>query len=489
MGQKHDNSFVLEKTLPTVLVIFGITGDLSRRKLLPALWHLFRTEQLPEKFHIIGFARRDFSGDAIKRFISDALGSSLTTGNETLLADFLNCFSYQQGHFDDKEQYKTLAISIASVEQEMNVVADANRILYLAVAPVHYDSIFEALHESRLTTPPVGSSGQTRILVEKPFGRDTQTAATLDKRLGILFKEEQIYRIDHYLAKETVQNILNFRFSNFIFESIWNNQGIERVHIELLETLGMEGRGMFYNDTGALRDVGQNHLLQLLAVVAMDNPSKFDAEHIRAKRSEILSMLQPMEAVDINSVHGQYEGFTEELDVSNTKSETYFMLRTFLDHPKWKGVPFILESGKRMKEAVTKVTIYFKNATRSLCSVDDGNGCQNTLVFEISPKEGITVCFWAKKPGFSSMLEKRALHFSYGNNTQYNRIPDAYERVLFDGIRGDQTLFASTNEVQAEWRYITPIIQSWESIPLGIYTPGSRGPEERLKIINDGLNT
>ena len=468
---------------PTILIIFGITGDLSRRKLLPALWHLFRTGKLPSSFQIIGFSRRDFSGNAIRIFVREALGETLASAPPDTVRNFLECFSYQQGHFDEPEQYRALAKHIESVERTQG--APANRIFYLSIAPIHYEEVFEALHNSGLASSDVGvplAAHPPRILVEKPFGRDTETAHMLDAKLGALFREEQIYRIDHYLAKETVQNIISFRFSNFIFDSIWNKNGIERVHIELLETLGIEGRSAFYSDTGALRDVGQNHLLQLLAMIAMENPGQLDAASIRSKRAEVLTRLRPMEDILHSVVRGQYEGFAQETGAASSQTETYFKLRVFLDDPVWDGVPFLLESGKRMKKDITRVTIYFKNATRVPCAIDGENECQNALVFEIKPKEGITIFFFAKKPGFSQELERRTLHFSYQDGTVPERVPDAYERVLYDCIRGDQTLFTSTDEVQAAWHYITPILAAWKEVPLELYQPGSLGPGSRTNV-------
>ncbi|HEX8947040.1 MAG TPA: glucose-6-phosphate dehydrogenase [Candidatus Paceibacterota bacterium] len=468
-----------ERTVaPTLVVIFGITGDLSRRKLLPALWQLFRAGALPEQFRIIGFARRALDAQALRALVRDALGGNVGSADDVALAHFLDLFSYQQGRFDELAQYRALGERLTETERAFG--APANRLFYLAVAPAHYEALFEALEKSGLARAE--GARATRILVEKPFGRDARTAQALDDKLAALFGEEQIYRIDHYLAKETVQNILNFRFSNFIFESLWSKEGIEKVHIELLETIGIEGRGEFYGDTGALRDVGQNHVLQLLAMVAMQNPGQFDAAHIRAARAAALRTLRPIEDLARQAVRGQYEGFVDEPGVAKgSQAETYFKLRAFLDDDAWEGVPFILESGKRLAERATRITIYFKNATRALCSIDEGNGCQNTLTFEVQPEEGITVGFWAKKPGFSQELERRALHFSYARGAE-RRAPEAYERVLYDAIRGDQTLFASTEEVHASWHFITPILDAWHALPLEPYAPGSRGPESRNSL-------
>ncbi|HQU07567.1 MAG: glucose-6-phosphate dehydrogenase [Parcubacteria group bacterium 21-54-25] len=468
---------------PTILVIFGITGDLSRRKLLPALWHLFYTNQLSAPFRVIGFARRDFSTDEIRAFVRETLDDLLAAADKNTAQRFLDNFFYQQGQFDAAAPYDALAARIKDAEQALG--APATTIFYLSIAPVHYETVFQALHDSGVVDVATDTRTQSRILVEKPFGRDTETAQALDEKLGHLFREEQIYRIDHYLAKETVQNILNFRFSNFIFEPIWNKDGIEKVHIELLETLGMEGRGAFYSDTGALRDVGQNHLLQLLAMVAMENPGQYEAAHVRVKRAEVLARLRAVSETDLarSVVRGQYEGFAKEPGVTHDpQTETYFKLRVFLDDPVWEGVPFILESGKRMRKDLTRVTIYFKHASRTLCPLDDDHPCQNTLTFEIKPTEGITVSFWAKKPGFSNEIEQRALHFDYRARSTDERLPDAYERVLYDAIRGDQTLFASTEEVHAAWRYITPILKEWQKVPLEPYAPGGDGPESRATL-------
>ncbi|VAW33124.1 Glucose-6-phosphate 1-dehydrogenase [hydrothermal vent metagenome] len=476
MDDLHDMNSI--KLSPTTIVIFGITGDLARRKLLPALWNLFRTGKLPQQFHVVGFARRHFDKHALRELITKSVGA-IQEQDEEKYESFLRLFSYQQGFFDEPEQYRALRALLEDIEHGFS--SPANRLLYLSVSPVHYEAVFEALYKSGITKNNK-TSGNTRVLVEKPFGRDAKTARSLDEKLGGLFTENQIYRIDHYLAKETVQNIINFRFSNFLFIPVWNKDGIDKVHIELFEKIGMEGRGVFYSETGALRDVGQNHLLQLLAMVAMRNPEKLDAEHIRARRAEVLQKLRPLENIATESVRAVYDGFEEEAETSgDTNTETYFKLRAFLDDPTWDGVPFILESGKRMHERATRITIYFKNVKHSLCPIDGGKGCQNTLTFEIQPEEGITVCFWAKKRGFDYKIEPRHLKFSYKHNFS-ERTPEAYERVLYDAVRGDQTLFASTKEVHFAWRFITPILEAWKTQPVEKYAPGSKGPESRVNI-------
>lgn len=459
---------------PTFLIIFGITGDLSRRKLLLALWHLYRRHILPQQFRIIGFSRRNFSDELFASFVYDTLADTFDAVDTKVVKDFLNLFSYQQGHFDARERYEALGGYLQSLEHIYN--APANKLFYLAIAPTHYEITLQNLHDSGITkhSPPAYPA---RILIEKPFGRDIHTAISLDEKLGKLFSEDQIYRIDHYLAKEMVQNIVNFRFSNFIFEALWNNAGIEKVHIKLLETLGMEGRGVFYSDTGALRDVGQNHLLQMLAVIAMENPGKLDAQHIRHTRAKVLKQLRPIEDFGRDIVRGQYDGFTLGEGVgSDVQTETYFKIRAFLDSPRWEGVPFILESGKRMKQKVASITVYFKQSPGTLCIATDSRGCQNTVTFTLQPQEDISILFWAKKPGLSSELEPRTLHFSYRDGVSQEHLPDAYERVLYDCFSGDQTLFAGTDEVRAAWNFITPIIQGWNTQQLHTYEQGTDGP-------------
>ncbi len=459
---------------PTFLIIFGITGDLSRRKLLPALWHLYRHHLLPRKFRIIGFSRRDFSDELFASFVRDTLANMFSAADTHTVRDFLSTFSYRQGHFNVKERYEALGEYLQSLERTYHT--SANKLFYLAISPAHYEIALQNLHDSGITkhTAPAHPA---RILIEKPFGKDVDTAMALDEKLGKLFAEDQIYRIDHYLAKEMVQNMVNFRFSNFIFEALWNSVGIEKVHIRLLETLGMEGRGVFYSDTGALRDVGQNHLLQMLAVIAMENPGKLDAQHIRHARADVLGQLQSVEDFSRDIVRGQYEGFTlgEGID-SDAQTETYFKIRAFLNSPRWKGVPFILESGKRMRQKVASIIIYFKQAPGTLCTATDSRGCQNTLTFTLQPQEDISILFWAKKPGLSNEVEPRTLHFSYRDGTHSEHLPDAYERVLYDCFSGDQTLFAGTDEVRAAWHFITPIIERWHSQPLHAYGQGTDGP-------------
>lgn len=457
---------------PTIAVIFGATGDLSRRKLLPALFHLYDRELLPERFAIVGFSRKKLSDDDFRKIAKEAITNKDNSHDEKVLNSFLENISYTQGVFDDAEGYKSLSQSLSDIDGKWGMCS--NKLFHLAVPPSLYDGIFEHLASSGLTIPCGGSEGWTRVLVEKPFGKDLKTAQELDAKLGKLFDERQIFRIDHYMAKEALQDVLSFRFSNSLFEPLWNKDHIEKIEVKFFETLGMEGRGKFYDEIGALRDVGQNHMLQMLAFVTMENPGKLDADAIRGNRAKLLESLVPLSTSEIkeNTVQGQYKGFKDEPDVNtDSKTETYFKIKARIDNDRWNGMPFYLESGKKMKNAKKEISIYFKKPITCICSPEQEHiDHQNVLTFKIDPDEGISIRFWAKKPGFDMSLEPKELSFMYNDKKENGeKIPDAYERVLFDSIKGDRTLFASTQEVQASWKFITPILEEWKDMKLKEY--------------------
>jgi glucose-6-phosphate 1-dehydrogenase len=336
------------------------------------------------------------------------------------------------------------------------------------VPPHFYETILDRLSESGLTIPCGGDQGWTRVLVEKPFGSDIATAKKLDKKLADLFTEEQIFRIDHYLAKEALQNIVTFRFANSLFEPLWNAKYIDKVHIKLLEKEGIEGRGEFYDSIGALKDVGQNHILQILAIIAMKRPKSFTAVDIRKERAKILRALKGMSTKDVLKFgcRGQYDGYIGERGVNAvSQTETYFRLETHIADSRWKGVPFFLESGKCLAETKSEIDIYFKNTHAA---------DQNVLTFRIQPDEGIKIRFWVKTPGFSMEAVPKVLKFKYADSPSIATLPDAYERVLYDAIVGDQTLFTSTDEVMAAWKFITPISTALPSLSLTLYKKGAK---------------
>ncbi|MBU1118943.1 glucose-6-phosphate dehydrogenase [Patescibacteria group bacterium] len=465
---------------PTIFTIFGASGDLAKKKLLPALLDLYVRNLLPKKFRIVGFALDDYSDATYRKFVRRAIANNKHGHLRAKVKAFLKNIHYEQGLFENVEAYTNLTARISGIEKEYN--ACANIFLYLAVPPKVYAIVLKNLKKSKLTVSCVGGKSWMRVLVEKPFGRDLKTARELNTKLKTLFIEEQIFRIDHYLAKETVQNLLSFRFSNTLFESAWDKDYIERVEIKLREKKGIEGRERFYDDVGAFRDVGQNHMLQLLALVAMEYPGKLEADTVRKKRAAILEALTPLtgKTISQNSIQGQYIGYRGKRGVpQDSTTETYFKIKTFINDERWKGIPFYLESGKRLGETKTKITIYLKKA-QCLCAPEFEKPHQNRIVFRIQPNEGISVVFWVKKPGFTMELEEKKLTFYYHETEPLLKLPDAYEKVLYDCLRGDQTLFASTREVEASWKFISPIIKKWNTEPPLLYKQGSYGPSKRL---------
>lgn len=465
---------IITTVAPTVFVIFGATGDLAKRKLLASLFRLYAHGRLPEPFRVVGFARGELSTAEFRDFVHEIIAAQ---ESDPVREKFLQTLTYQQGLFEEGRAYLQLSEELIRIENT-EFKQCSNKLFYLAAHPRYYDAIFKNLAHSGLTIPCGGEAGWTRVLVEKPFGHNLATAQQLDTQLGLLFKEEQIFRIDHYLAKETLQNILAFRFSNSIFELLWNNENIAKVELRMREAAGVEERGEFYQDVGALRDVGQNHLLQMLALIAMDDPGKLSAARIRRGRAAVLQDLRMLTGEDVarHTIRGQYAGYRQEHSVpKDSDTETYFRIRAFIDNPRWRGVPFYLESGKKLHESTVEIEVHFRECVTCLTHLKGESQHHNLLTFRIQPDEGISLVFWAKKPGFEMALEPKVLAFSYGEAGKEAERPDAYERVLYDCIRGDQTLFASTDEVSAAWRFITPILEDWRGQPLVTYEPGSRG--------------
>lgn len=460
--------------IPTVLVIFGATGDLMTKKITPALFNLFQKGKLPKLFRIIGVARRNISREEFHTHITQILKKSDEwNGNKKEAERFLNFFYYHQGKFETRKDYDTLAHELGRVDGEWKVCS--NKLFYLAVPPQFYETIFKHLAGSGLTIPCGPEEGWTRVLVEKPFGSDEDTAEKLDLLLAKLFKEEQIYRIDHYLAKEMLQNILSFRFSNNILEEGWNNKFIEKIEIRLLETLGAEGRGAFYDGVGALRDVGQNHLLQMLAFVTMEHPKNYGADVIRAARADILKHLVPPTKKEVyeHSFRAQYKGFRDIEGVKKrSQTETYFRIRGFLDTPRWRGVPIFFESGKRLKSPVKEIVVTYKHVEPCLCPAGAGH-YKNKVVFSLEPREGIHITFLSKKPGLELQVEPRELEFIYRHRNLKSQYVEEYEKLLLDCIEGNQMLFLSTDEVKAMWRFIDPVVRWWRQdvVPLETYVP------------------
>jgi glucose-6-phosphate 1-dehydrogenase len=467
----HTSPQIYKDQNPTIFVVFGVTGDLAGRYLIPALFRLYADRLLPKLFQIVGFSRRDMS----RKEFQDYVAGVLSKENREEVKKFANLCTYTSGLFEKPEGYDQLAKLFGMRDGEW--MACSNKLFYLAVPPSHYHEILRNLKSSGLTKPCSPEEGWTRVVVEKPFGRDAKTAEALDAYLGQLFKEEKIYRIDHYLGKETVQNILAFRFSNSFFEPLWNREHIESIRLQFLEKLGLEGRGSFFDGIGAFRDVGQNHLCQFLAHFTMDNPGTFSAEAIRRGRFEILRHLAIPDAKTINQTahRGQYEGYLQEKGVdSKSQTETYFNIKAFINTPRWAGVPIYFEGGKYMPETKVQVVVTLKHPVPCFCPPGSHHTYRNVIRYEIKPQEGVYTAFWVKKPGHEMVLEEREFSFKYREENASRESINAYAKLVLDAISGNQTLFVSTEETMASWRFVDPVLDAWRrnKTPLVIYPKG-----------------
>lgn len=462
----------MQKEHPTQIIILGGGGDLAQKKLLPALFDLFSRTQLPKQFNIVGFARTVRSDNEYQTFVQDVLLQQDATRSKTTIEAFCEHISYVSGDFDTEASYESLSEKVSAFQN--NTHEQVNTLFYLAVPPRFYKQIFTQLHKHALVAKKE-TKRWSRILVEKPFGKDLQTARALEKQLSSLFFEEQIFRIDHYLAKEAVQNILSFRFANTLFKDVWNKDSIESVHIAMHETADVSTRGNFYDGVGALRDVGQNHLLQLLALVAMEEPSVFSAEVIRACRANVLQKVKLAHTLETAVIRGQYEGYTkEEIVPTTSQTETFFSLIAQVHNKRWKGVPFYIEAGKALHQNKVSITVIFKDSSSGLFDTSSCKTASNSIELTISPEQTLSVTLNAKAPGLKYQIEQRPLSITCASQDE---IKNSYEKVLRDCIVGDQTLFTSTDEVFASWKFITPILKQWSTLPLHTYQKGSAGPK------------
>jgi glucose-6-phosphate 1-dehydrogenase len=462
-----------EHHFPTIMVIFGATGDLMNKKIIPALFDLYEDHKLPALFNVLGVSRRSWSNEDFRLFVQDIILKYKKKIEKKDIIKFCELFSFISADVEKKEDYEAVGRYLGQVDGVWNVCA--NKLFYLAIAPEFFKTTFSNLRASKLTDPCSPEEGWTRIIVEKPFGHDARTAEELDLQLGQMFKEMQIYRIDHYLAKEMIQNILTFRFSNTIFNGSWSNQTIESIHVRVWETLGVEERGSFYDKVGALRDVGQNHLLQMLAFVTMDEPTEFGAEGVRKKRAEILKSLKILGEQDVvnSTVRAQYDGYQTIKNVAtNSKTETYFKIRGELTSARWRGVEIVLESGKRMGERKKEIVVTFKHSTACFCPPGSEHAA-NRVLFLMEPEEGVKIEFQSKKPGLEFATEKRSFDFLLRSSGEKKQYVEEYKKLLLDCINGDQTLFVSTEEMKAMWDFVDPIVSSWGKnvSPLITYTP------------------
>ncbi|MDZ4170282.1 MAG: glucose-6-phosphate dehydrogenase [Coriobacteriia bacterium] len=457
---------------PTILVVFGATGDLMARKVVPSLFYLYGKGMLPERLCVVGFGRRPWEHADLQNHVRGILAERVPHAHLEDVDRFVDFFRYQEGTFDADSAYADTKAYLSRIESGWGVCA--NKLFYLAVPPSNYENIFRRLAASGLTDSCSSTEGWTRVLVEKPFGDDQQTARQLDTLLGSLFREEQVYRIDHYLAKEMLQGIMNFRFTNNLFETEWNRSAIERIDITLLESIGAEKRGAFYDAVGALRDVGQNHLLQMLALVTMEQPGSSSPADIRQARAQLIDSLPTMTSGEVadNTFRAQHDGFREIVGVGPASdTETYFKIRTRLAGPRWAGVPVTMESGKRMGPACKRIVVTFRHPVDCLC--EEHAHVTNKVVFTLEPSDRIEIVFFAKKPGFDTEVEERSFSFFLYEKSEKAQYVEEYGKLLFDAFRGDQTLFVSTREVDAGWRFIDPIVDAWRSgvAPLHAYAP------------------
>lgn len=482
---------------PVTFVISGASGDLTRRKLMPALYTLYKGGALAKDFSIVGFARRDYDSPGFCKLMEEALREhSRTPVDETSLKAFCSHLSYHRGDLSDGKSYAGLKAKFD------NGTLPANRLFYLSITPDLIASTVNNLQTAGLITPPQSKSW-TRVVVEKPFGRDLQSAKLLNRTLLSHLDESQIYRIDHYLGKETVQNILSFRFANTIFEPVFNRTYVDHIQITAAETIGMEsGRGAFYDEYGALRDMVVNHLFQLLCLVTMEPPDGLDARSIRNEKMKILRALHLAGETKHHPAVcvGQYGGdektkaFRKEDRVNQqSKTETFAALRMEVNNWRWAGVPIYLRTGKRLAKKTTEIAVQFKTPPLTLfqhvaCKGDvcDLAGVKpNTLTFRIQPDEGIFLQVSAKRPSMQLVVESVNMDFSYSG--KWNQaLPEAYERLLLDALRGDSTLFTRSDEVEAEWEVIDSVLAGTAKNKPFIYAPGSWGPVEADQLLLSG---
>lgn len=482
-----------------ILVIFGATGDLTARKLLPALYNLAREGQLPSHFACVGFARREKTHEAFRDEMLEAINefSRSKPVDEQLWKNFREQLFYHPFDFDNDTGYQELNQFLQQLDTKLGT--KGNRVYYLSTQPSFFPLIIKKLSEHRLLYNVHQTHDKwSRVIIEKPFGEDLQSAIELQKEIVQYLDESQIYRIDHYLGKETVQNLLVFRFGNPIFESVWNNHHIDNVQITVAEEIGIGSRGRFFEEAGMLRDIVQNHMMQLLSLVAMEPPTNLKANAIHDEKVKVLESIRDFSAQDIQdfTVRGQYgpglikgeavKGYREEENVNPESSvETYVALQLFIDNWRWNGVPFYLRAGKRLPKRATEIAITFKNAPGYLFHVN-GKGIEsNVLVIRIQPDEGISLKMNCKVPGLSTVIQPVKMDFRYGSYFG-STPPEAYERLICDCMTGDNTLFARDDEVISSWRLLTPILDYWkEHAPQNFpnYESGSWGPVEADQLL------
>jgi glucose-6-phosphate 1-dehydrogenase len=480
---------------PTVLVIFGATGDLAHRKLLPALYNLAHEGALPERFDMIGIARRDIPDEDFRQQAAESIERfSRRKPDPNVLSGLLADLRYISGTFDDDNAYRELDHVLQEFDQKAG--RKLNRVFYMSTAPEFFPLIVAKLGEAELDHC---EHAATRVVIEKPFGYDLQSARRLNAEVLDTFDESQVFRIDHYLGKETVQNLMALRFANALFEPVWNRNFVDYVQITAAEDIGIEGRAGYYDHAGALRDLVQNHMLQLLSLLTMEPPSSFDADRVRDEKVKVLEAIVPpdVEQVASMAVRGQYgagvvggkrvPGYREEEGVlPDSRTETYAALRLHVSNWRWSGVPFYLRTGKRLPRRVTEIVVTLKPVPHVAFQSIGSVGIQpNQVILTVQPDEGVSVSLGAKIPGPTLRIRPVHMEFHYGT-AFVSESPEAYERLILDAMRGDATLFTRNDEIEALWGVVDPILTAWHedtSSPIPQYAAGSSGPEEANSLL------
>jgi glucose-6-phosphate 1-dehydrogenase len=482
---------------PCAVVLFGATGDLTHRKLMPALYNLARGGNLPAECAIVGYARRDWDDDKFRTEIEATLKQAVGADFSQVWPQFAPRLAFVGGTFDDEKAYANLKAKLEQLDASHGT--KGNRLYYLAVAPEYFATIIDHLGKADLIHSPHQEAPWSRVVIEKPFGNDLKSARALNRDVSRVLDESQIYRIDHYLGKETVQNILALRFGNSMFEPVWNRRHVASVQITVAEEVGMAGnRGAYYDTSGAIRDMVQNHMMQLLCLVAMEPPVDLSADAVRNEKLKVLQALPSWTDDDVakNVIRAQYSagsmqgkevpGYLQEKGIPpDSKTGTYVAMRLTLNTWRWAGVPFYLRTGKRLPKRATEIAIQFNTPPTSLFEADtEGSGGANLLILRIQPNEGASLAFQAKVPGSRRRLQEVRMDFRYGTAFA-SPPPEAYERLLLDVMLGDPSLFTRSDEVDAAWRFITSILEAWDRgvSPPVFYPAGTWGPPEADRLI------